>query len=774
MDYVRTIGFVVAGYSLDDTKSGGTAWCWGVPPTGSTDYHWFRSLTDPPTSVGIEVNPVTQDFVGASFTFDLAFDDDEAECLLHQQRIPRYVVGSDRSASATQIRIVDNLTDDNSITTLGNSVIWVGDEAIKLAAYNASLFGSTGGYGCTRGYYSTPAQPHSAGASVFHVAPNRIRHREVLLVLYDHETGSDSVIWRGFVDSLRSSSDGTRLTISTTDLYSALQNVNVNTQDRSLASRIQVARFPAGVRDGFFLPGSLGSSSVFKSGEADPTIALQLDDELFVYIDYDVSEDEFLVGGEFPKSFPVVREDAEPGEVELYENVNELFVIDYATDAGLINDDGTAQSAMTTSGVSATRELEYPFHPAAIILAFVLSSTSSTASQLDYDVLAGEWSFRLDSSVVNITSFEEIIDKYPTFRVERMVLGWDGRSENLWEVIREYCLKPFGLFLGIDDDGRLALAEYASQLGIDDFYLSQDLTPVPELLEYFASRSDTVDTVTGLVGQTPWFDGYRLDVNSGPLDRNSNRSRIFAEERIAEILIPFGPANSLPRRNSRAFARLQQFAASGAFAIPRVAVRVPDPDIDGLSYDIGAFVNISNLDIEDAWLVDRDGNRVRLDGTSNISATGIIIGRQLEVATNTYVLSLLLQGAITQQLIRLRAPSAEVSVDSSGTSTTITVEQNAFHAGADDTSYFTAGDEVIVADAQGAYQTGSAVVTAVTATTITVGTAVETFAGNIIRLSDYYDYANAGVISGAGDNVYFYLSRDGASLGSGSDMHRYG
>lgn len=782
-DYTRTIGVVIGGYGLDTSKSGGTAWCFGGAPTTSTDYDWREVMTTPPQTVGVDVNPNTGAFAASSFDFELAATDEVAEALFYQQRFTEFTVGagagSGVSDTAAQIQIVD--AGGSSVTTLGGTVIFVGDEAILLSTYNASLFSSTGGYGCTRGYYSTPAQTHADGQFVY-TSPQFIRFRELALVLYDNDAESESIVWRGFVEDLETNDTGASIIVRGIELFGVLQSATVNRGAPNLSDRVRLSKsaVAAGLASGstgFEWPGSLpDGTTVFKSGEADPFVALQLGDEMLIYGHYDISENDFggASGGKISSTYPVV-----PGEiddVETYEDVYEVFVIDYAEDAARINADGTAQVSMTTAGYSATRELERPFHPLAIALAMLVSTTKTTAVQADYDVLGPRWSLQIDRDLVDITSFETLIDRYPTYRIERMIIGWDGEPVNVWETIREYCLRPFGFYFGTSDDGKLNVSVLPTNLGIGDFYNGTDLEPIPNLLRYQASRQDAVDEVIGVIGATPWTSGNTLTIR-GPAtaNKNSARNRIFAETRTTTYTIPFGEHATIADQAPRAFAFLTARATQGAFATPRIVARFKDPDIDGDSYDLGNIITLVNLDLENAWLVDETGTRIRLDATKNIAAAGPIIGREYDVRTLTYTLTLLLQGAATGELIQWRAPAAVIDTTSSTTS--VSVQQNAFHSSAvgNDTDFFTVGDDVIICDADGSFSLGPYSVTAKTSTSLTLSASASVTVGQVVRLADYDGYANTSVISGAGDKVYFYLSRDGSTLGTGNDdPHKYG
>jgi hypothetical protein len=730
--------------------------------------------------VGVEVDPVSGGFDASPFDFSLAFTDTVAETLTSQASAAEYRLAAERSASASTVSIED--LDGTAVTTLSDTVIWLGDEAILLGTYNSG----SDFYPATRGFYSSVAQYHASGELIY-TKPQSIRYRNLNLVLYDENSGTESIIWRGFVDDLMTNDEGTTLEVQGIELYGVLQRARVFRGSPNLARQPDldgIGRFRR-LRDGalgvLVFKTIADGSQVFKSGEADPFISLQFEDEIIAYAKYDLSADAFFASfGRFSRTFSgnVEEFDNERFQTEPYEEIYELLVIDYGEDASLINDDGTAKAAMVTDGVSATRELEYPFHPLAIALAFMLSSTNTTATQADYDVLNGASSMQLPKEYVDVTSFETLIARYPDYRVERMVLGFDGEEFNIWETIRDYCLRPFGFFLGVSDGGKLNAGVLNTNFGIGDFYLSEQPKPIPPMLKYLASRQDGVDEVVGKIGQTPWEDDATLTVRGPALsNKNSVRNRLFADKRVQEYIIPYGPRRTGVNEAAGAFALLEARATAGAYQIPRMVLKFADPDIGGFDFSIGKIISPKDLEVEEAWIINSAGSRVAIEADRVLALTGLIIGRDVDVETLTYTLTLLLQGRATGEIIQWRAPAAVVAASS--TTTVINVEQNAFHAASNDTSFFTVGDEIYLFDQTGDYRDGDSanVISAITATSITVSGAfaVTPAAGDIVRLAPYDGYANSGVVTGAGDNVYFYLSEDGSNLGAADeDPHKYG
>ena len=776
-ELTRTIGVIIGGYGLDDGKSGGTAFCYGDVPAGASSHDWVSALTSAPQSVGIDINPITGGFSASSFDFELAFTETVRELFLHQQRTTSFSVAIDRSAAANQIIILD--PDENEVTTLGDSVIWTGDECLLLGAFNAgiSIGAFDGGYGATRGYFSTSATAHLAGALVYDEAPQSIRFREVTLVLYDHELETESILWRGFVDDLETGDDGATLRVRTIELYSVLENATVNRGAANYRNHFSFGGLTGG-RVTFY--GTLNQkTSVFKTGESTPDVALQFGAEHAFRFDYSPAFPHACGGAQIPTSWGLSFDELERGIFS--DEVRELFVVDFQSDAARVDaDTGLAAASMATSGFSATRELERPFHPLAIMLGFFLSTRRTTASQEDYDVWGPNWSLQMPRNFIDVAGIEALIERFPTFRCERLILGWDGEPENLWEVIQDNLLKPFGFYLGKNTSGQINVGHLPVTLDIGDFFGAGNVEPIPGSLRWQASKQDAVDEVVGVFGETPWSPGNTVTIR-GPktANRNSVRARLMAESSVITYKMPFGQA---AQNNSagddvigggRAYAFLEARATSGAYAIPRIILRFRDEDLEGADYSIGTILAPTELDLEDAWIVDSTGASVRIDAAASTALAGPIIGRELEVETMTYRITLYLQSAVTGALALWRAPSAVV--DTGSTTSVINVEQNAFHSSADDTSYFTPGDRIQVVDSTGAQLSFGGELSALTPTTITVDPLDSApSAGDVVRLYPYSGYANSDVIAGGPDNVYVFMSNDGTTLGAGDDPQRYG
>jgi len=132
-----------------------------------------------------------------------------------------------------------------------------------------------------------------------------------------------------------------------------------------------------------------------------------------------------------------------------------------------------------------------------------------------------------------------------------------------------------------------------------------------------------------------------------------------------------------------------------------------------------------------------------------------------------YSLGVLLTNWRFANVPRLRAPAAVLN--GASTTTTLTVEQNAFHASDDDTSFFAVGDVVSLWYRDGIEVNSPSetrTITAKTATTLTINSGFTSGpSGAIVRLANFDAYGNGGYTS----RQYAFLSDEDGLMGPSGD-----
>lgn len=758
--FANTVSLVVEGIGSDTTKSKGIAWSFGPDPSHS-DYEWVEGLTRPPASISSSIDPFTSSLSTSSFTFTIANHDAAAEAFLFQQ------IDSDTTLTA------DYTPGDATVSTadtsggLASTVVYIGDEVILLATHaGAGVYNIN-----ATSYWGTPAQQHISGTRVY-TSPQYLRYRNVQLVIFDRDTGTATVRWRGFIDAIQTDEEGKVIQVSCTELFATLRNARVN---RGVSApddgqRWDTAKvWATGVGAGQIFGYLYGwSARVAKSADTTHYITMQVtgEDDALVSGLYQTGSITLSGAGYTHWGQPAMTElRKDDDDIEPAVRLTEVFLVDYEQDKD------RAASAMRSS----TRELDYPFHPLAIAMGFICSTYNASANSgpTSWDAWNGDWGLGIPADYIDSTTIGALIDATPGLRVERMLLGWDGEEVDIVDIIQTKLLRPFGLFLGLTEEGLLTAGRLKT-LHIDDYATaksSNSVTLLPRRLKWSSARLGTFNQITAMVGGTPWRDPKSVTLNGIDGTRgDSIRRAVFGDPRALEIDF----STQVPVDSSSYVWTLVSRAMIGHYALPTIGVRVEDSAINGLNLDHGAIVSIGDLGVQDAWILDTDGNRIAFTSDAAQYA-GMVIGRKFDIAKRVYDIDLLLVSYRRGLFARWRAPSAEVTTGSSTKDIHVLTDtfSTTASSGEVDEGFFTVGDEVEIWTRDGTrFHAGVEVrtVTSITGGIITVGVAFSVLpaSGTVVRIADRDSYSNTAIIAGF-DPVYSYMGDSAGTVGGGND-----
>jgi hypothetical protein len=677
-------------------------------------------------------------------SFDIAASDLAAISLLHVQTRTRMGVDTAFSDSTTNLRV-----EGTGSTALAGTVVYIDDEAILVGSHAGS-----GVYtGCTRAFWGTTATAHSLSVPVY-TSISYTQFRRATMFTVDHSTGVETVRWRGFIDQIETDETGKIITVQCLELWAAVSGAQVNKG----APRLKVEGHVV-TAEQWQMPTFLGNvvdPTASRTVKAGPTLVwYQLGDTL-VPGTYSTSPTQ--VSFDSPSAYwldaPAMEFDAQKSESDTYgipaqtyaDTAYEVFVVEQRL-------------------APITSDLDYPYHPVALAMAMLVSGTSSTAT--GYDVLGKEWGLAIPINLFDTAGIATLIASSADVEIDRLLLGWDGTPVDVMSTIINVLLRPYGFFPTITDTGLLSFARL-EPVAIDVGSTSQSnpLTPIPARLSWHVAREGQFFQATADVGALPWRDPDKIVVQRDGSFRDASRRSLFSrsnqETYDLQTLAPESDTGS-------AVQTLISRVVSGKTAAPMVGVTVVDSLRSGIAYDLGAVITLSAPDIKQAWWINASGQRVALS-SSDASFIGIIIGRTLDLPRMRYDLSLLLLNWSGGQLIRWRAPSAEVVSQST---TTLTVNQNAFHAATDDTSYFTVNDQVQIFDRSGALvDAGPYLVLSLTATTIVLNSAPTVSATDIVRLAGITDFSNTTRVSLV-SRPFAYFAQ-GETLDNADDPDVYG
>lgn len=736
--YPTSVCVAIEGIGDDTTKSDGLAWTFTRLPAYPSNREFVGGLTRIPQTVDTSVNPYTGDLQTSTMSFEIAASDLAATKLMYVQTRAPYATTLSFGSSTTAVRINNN--------ALAGEVVWIDDEAILLG----SLLATNTYTGCTRGFWGTIATGHGLGVQVY-TKPNYLRYRRVTVFTVDHTTGTESVRWRGFIDDIETDDTGKTITVSCLELWAAVAGAEVNKGAPRVAVTGHVVDSEAWQRPVFL--GSVVADRRTLKDDGGLQVWYQLGDTMTL-ASYSTSTQRVTFDG--PAAYwmgaPEFEYDSSKAELASISGGKQTMAQTYS-------DTAYELLVIDQRGSSVTGDLDYPFHPVAIAMAMLISGSGTTTS--GYDVLGPEWGLAIDPTLFDTSAIDAIVASSPDLEIDRLILGWDGEPVRVMDTIINTLLRPYGFFPTITQAGLLSFARL-EPVAIDIGTASQStpLTPVPTALKWRNAREGQFFQANAEVGKTPWRDPDKVIVQRDGSFRDASRRSLFS--RNNETSYDFQTVSPSTDRTA-VIQELISRVVSGKSAAPMVGVTVLDSNVTGITYDLGDVITLEAPDIQQAWWIDSSGIRVNLSST-NASFIGVIIGREFEIPRLRYSLTLLLLNWSGGELILWRASSAEVV---SVATATLTVTQRAFHASADDTSFFAVGDEVSIWGYDGSIvDVGPYTVQSLTATTIVLNTAPTASAGNIVRLARANQYSNTAHVSGVTRPwAYFAINGGIASVG---------
>jgi hypothetical protein len=750
------IGLNVEGIGSDTNKPAGIVWAYGrqTPPAQTlfpdNEYEWrMGALTRIPESVSTEVNPLTGQLSISAFDFELNATDDVASAFLFQPTDPQYAIGT---VSSNDVQVLDLL--GVGVGTL-SGVIWAGDEAILLGTHTTD-----GVYtGCTRGLFSTEVDDTISGKNAYTANPYH-RYRRATLVVYYADTNTGSlnpfILWEGFVDSLRTSADYTRIIISCEELAGVVQSGKINRGSRNISrydklGRVQINKAsnnpqpgePAVITGQIYTDRHRTLKPIRVDGVSDnvPRGWLQCGDGLFNLIWTDLGA--FNAARAEPARWDSIQS-SDYDEPEIPDQIYQVFVVD---------------SSLPVE-YSDTRYCPQPYHPLAIALALLLSDYSFAEN--GYNCLGGDWGLGVPASMIDLNSWEAEINATSELRVDRLLLGFDGDEVDVWDVVTRTLLQPYGYYVGRTQGGQLNVSKIGL-IDIGQYAEAPVYDALPTLLQWDAARTNGITQVSIKVGETPFSKPDVVNVYGNTGQRNDSLRRgVFGERQAVEI--DGQTIATIEAAERIAIPRLKY----GFYAMPRLTIRIEREELLGfpVRYSIGEVIRF-NVDTRESVLIGNDGNRATSTQTEQFS--GVIVGTQLNIESMTYTVTLLLTNYRQGKLVLWRAPATQTTgLATVGVGTTWPVDDATF---GNASQRFAVGDQLTAWTTAGVLIGSIGTVTAVTADTITTDASVtptDYAVGTIVRLESYSNYSNPAIISGV-ENPYTYAADDNGLIPPDND-----
>lgn len=766
----NSVGIAIEGVGDDASKTGGRVYYYGEAPQGSTVYDWNPSLVAPPGEVEFRVNPFTGRTEQSTLQLTLRAGDVEIADFFTKKTRTEHFLDAAITDSATQITIVDRA--GAAVTTYGaNDLLWVGDEAFKVTSHAGA-----GVYNVTRELFGTSAAAIPEGFRIWTVNPH-LRRRVVRLVERDHEAAADSVVWLGYLDNWPTNKEGTQISVTARDFESFLQNARVGFGSRDLrpfcsAQLVEVRSGRAVAQLG--LPASY-RSTVFKTGRTSSEASFQLGDTMVT------TSFNFGANGWQMEAFDArwlgssfaYEDDGKPTPLDEKAAIFELLTIIR---------DKTAKTA--------TRGLTYPYHPLAIWMAFATSTngTAEDTSATSWDCLGSVWGLGLPAALFDTSAISALIEDTSHVMIDQLVLGWDGEPVS-FDLLDEVLLKPWGFFRGRTQDGLITFQRLEA-LDVEEFETAK-ASPVTVIGgatsgqgltdQLVPARSSGTSAIQAKVGELPWQKPRLVYVFA---DDNQQRDSIrrTQADKLDRISLDFRTVGAGVREqfeDADVFGQAIQRAALAGQEIPFYVCRVEAPALSGVSYDVGAVVNLAQEADSPTFIL---STGARGEPSGSIDATGYIVGARRNIQNESWTLTVLCvnRGGAA---IQWRAPAAELASTLTAGNTTCTMEERTFHPNTTNTDnlFFTAGDDVEWWTPDGQRITTTPQVNSVDsvsgAATVELSASYsgDIPAGSILRLAERSQYSNSSVVSGSSNPYAYFADVATGDLGtSGDDPNLYG
>jgi len=651
-------------------------WIWGIlPPSLDVPFPNFYIISEPLTEQNIPSNlSGTADFwtgsLGANApTFTLEANDDtvKALCSTAQRQSGSVTIGGTGSTLSVKMATPPEYGD----------IIWIGDETLAIGNVN-STGSNTYELDVGRGWSNSPTQDHLEGANVY-VSPPYYKSRRIKLHLFDNLRDTDTVIWQGFLDTIRLDAQQLSIEIGGADILTALlsaeggTNTNFEIEGDYLPdNKISVTMQPDGVPQ---------SKRMFQIGECLVRMTSYIG-----FIDNLNDPTPFDLTSHGEKELTPIPPDA---------TVRELMVFLRKEQNGAPIED----VVFSSFSQSATK----PDHAA--VIALQLMCSTGTGTNGTHDTLRREWGLGIPVELIDMTGWFAVIMNHAA-PVDRLILNWDEPFD-FEDVIINKLLTPFGMRPVPDENGLLTLKvietwnyDSVKELDHEGGDAFTFITPKTIAIDYHTET--VVSQVKATLGETP-YGGDPDTITSNQL--SGNRTDYLANS------TPYEYNRGVQFKSRRRMIQLwlAEQGAKRRVMPPTLSISVPLLTRANLYRGLTGPGRIPGLldwivigTDEDSYpsmgLVGPDGARI-YPNDANITFVGIIVAKTLNFRNLSVDLDVVLSSwDRSDKPSMLVGPGCQII--SANTGTEIELDVASYATGSGD-SGFISGDDVVLVDGYG-------------------------------------------------------------------------
>jgi hypothetical protein len=712
-----------------DSALGGLCYYWssGAPPVlpAGLTLQWRQGLTRPPQGVSTSIDVWTGRWQISAISLTLSYA--HAPQLLASQTVTDVELVVALDGAATDVEL--------STPALGGRAVWIEDEVILLGSWGGSSY-----TGCVRGLWGSQPAPHTAGQPAF-VRPRSWDLRVVELYSLDLDTGVEQLRWRGYLSSRKTSPDGTAVEIGCEEHFAVWRRGQANRAPVNLnaggALRVnRSGQVYGNLTDADGQPARISALSAAAIAAGVAGVGAQVGGAL-VPLDYDPATGRAYLRVSFGARLGSTVEAEPAGDQSAYTAYTEPVWETIAWDRP-----GDLDRPPGERPLSPTWGTPTAWHPLRIAQILLRASGEGSA-----DPLGRAWGLGLDH--VDWSAWDKAIESKPGLQIDQVLPTWDGEPYKPLEVA-EQLLRALGYYLAPQLSGTLTirrlttltLAGYAEAR-------AQRTTIYPGTLELVPAPDVGLTELTATVGETPFDQARRVRVSARG---SSPRAAYLSDARRWEVQLPYWRQSEAVRLALE----LSEGASLVHYSLPRLKVRVPDPQLTGIDCSIGRYITLDPEGLKTAWVLDRNGLLIpSSDIPTRIDLVGLVVGVKIGWEDLTHELEVLLIAWHTGSYARDRAPEAEFTSISG-----LELEcETVYGYATGDVDAFEVGDQVVLCSYTGEILEGPYTVTDVYGVFLELDSAPTTPEG-IVQLAESGSYANTARYSFEA-RPYVYYSEAG-------------
>jgi hypothetical protein len=438
------------------------AFCLGDPAQAPAGYKGVALLTDYPQNLSATLDPIKVEYDLSGFTFALAAEAPWLSIFARRIYLAEAALVTAVSASATTLDIA------YAGAVLAGEFVFLGRETIKLGvvALNGSYVDAATGQvvtftrfsSCVRGALGSVAEPHDVSEqddNRVYAFPELSGRLCEFHERYEGEVGS-AVLWRGLIDDIRlEDEDESLILVDTTDLLSILVGRKLNKEPYQGITTSDVA---TRVVDG---SGSGWISFFSKATRSTQDAWRRYNKTGYRYSSF--QRVAIQIAGALTSG--LVQESESDG-VLYYTTTDSRGQKSYTELGSAVTGDTEGSWLRTASGSPIYEPLcfgqdfvnvhgEYygcglsrtdRHHPLHILLLVMLSTGTTGSNHLTWDRLGASWGLAIPAYLVDVAGFEAEMVRTIGLKVDRLVLGWDGKDWTFRDLI-DKVLRPLGYYL---------------------------------------------------------------------------------------------------------------------------------------------------------------------------------------------------------------------------------------------------------------------------------------------------------------------------------------